>query len=129
MEGPMKIRTGLFVAAIASIIVVTAVPGFADRTGIAIEAPDTAKKGQSVVIRVNVTHKGNNFIHHTNWVYLKADGKEIARWEFSSGKLPEGEVFSRDVSLTVTAPVEITAEGNCNIHGSRGAVTKKIDVR
>ncbi|HSV98154.1 MAG TPA: desulfoferrodoxin family protein [Spirochaetota bacterium] len=125
----MKRKGYLFFATMAAVIAATAAPVFADRTAVAIEAPDTAKKGQSVVIRVNVTHKGNNFIHHTNWVYVKAEGKEIARWEFSSGKLPEGEVFSRDISLMVTAPVEVTAEGNCTIHGSRGVVTKKIAVK
>lgn len=125
----MKMKTGFFVVAMMVMTAMNAVPGFADRTGVILEAPDAAKKGEAIVIRVTVSHKGNNFIHHTNWVYLKADGREIARWEFSSGKLPEGEVFSRDVSLTLTSPVEITAEGNCNLHGSRGVVTKRIAVK
>ncbi len=122
----MKWKLAFFVAAALAI---SAAPAFADKTGVAIEAPDTVQKGQTVVIRVTFSHKGNNFMHHTNWVYVKADAKEVARWEFSPWKLPESEVFSRDVRLTVTAPLEITAEANCNIHGSRGAVTKKIDVR
>jgi len=113
----------------AFIFIAMTTPVHADKTGVTIEAPESVKKGQSAVIRITITHKGNNFMHHTNWVYVKADGKEIARWEFSPGKLPENEVFTRDVTLTVTGPVEITAEGNCNLHGGRGPVTKKIAVQ
>ena len=125
----MTARNSLLIIAGAFIFITTTMPVHADKTGVTIEAPESVKKGQSAVIRITITHKGNNFMHHTNWVYVKADGKEIARWEFSPGKLPENEVFTRDVNLTVTGPVEITAEGNCNLHGGRGAVTKKIAVK
>ncbi len=125
----MTVRNMVLLIAGAFIFIAMTMPVHANKTGVTIDAPDSVKKGQSAVIRITITHKGNNFMHHTNWVYVKADGKEIARWEFSPGKLPENEVFTRDVNLTVNGPVEITAEGNCNLHGTRGAVTKKIAVQ
>jgi desulfoferrodoxin (superoxide reductase-like protein) len=102
---------------------------FADKTTVTIEAPDTVKKGMEITIKINVTHRGNNFIHYTNWVYVKANGKEIARWEFSMGNRPEDEKFSKEVKYKITKPTEITAQGNCNIHGSSGPAVLKINVK
>ena len=102
---------------------------FADKTSVTIEAPDVLKKGSEITIKVNVVHRGNNFAHYTNWVYVKANGEEIARWEFSMGNRPENEKFIREVKYTITVPTEIIAEGNCNIHGSNGQAVLKINVK
>ncbi|MCJ7772425.1 MAG: class II SORL domain-containing protein [Desulfobacterales bacterium] len=102
---------------------------FANKTSVNIEAPDSARKGTEITIKINVTHRGNNFIHYSNWVYVKANGEEIARWNFSMGNRPEDEKFSREVKYTVTGPTEIIAEGNCNIHGSNGQAVIKINVK
>jgi desulfoferrodoxin (superoxide reductase-like protein) len=102
---------------------------FANKTSVTIEAPDSAKQGTEISIKINVAHRGNNFVHYTNWVYVKANDKEIARWEFSVGNRSEAENFSREVKYTVTGPVEIIAEGNCNIHGSNGQAALKINVK
>ena len=37
--------------------------------------------------------------------------------------------FTREIKYKVTGPVEIKAEANCNIHGSKGPATKTISVR
>jgi len=78
-----------------------------------------------------VTHSGNNFIHHTDWAYVKVNGKEVGRWEFSAGSLPESEIFSREIDYTVEGdgPITIEAEADCNIHGSAGKVEKKIEIQ
>ena len=99
---------------------------FADKTSVTIDAPASVKKGTEITIKINVKHKGNNFIHYTNWVVVKANGDEIARWDFSAGNRPENETFSRDLKYTVKGPTEITAQGNCNIHGSTGPAVLKI---
>ncbi|WP_320042822.1 desulfoferrodoxin family protein [uncultured Desulfobacter sp.] len=65
-------------------------------------------------------------MHHVNWVVLKADGKEIARWDFSAFNRPESGTFSKEVDYTISGPVELTAEANCNMHGSTGPVIIKI---
>jgi desulfoferrodoxin (superoxide reductase-like protein) len=102
---------------------------FANKTSVTIEAPDTVKKGAEITIKINVTHKGNNFIHYTNWVIVKVNGEEISRWDFSSGNRPENENFSREVKYTVKGPTEIFAEGHCNIHGSAGPSVLKLKVK
>ena len=100
----------------------------ADKSSVEIEAPDSAKKGDVVTIVVKVTHDGNNFLHHTDWVYVKVNGEQIARWEFSWNDLPEKEVFVKEVTYPVKGPFTIEAKANCNIHGSVGAVTKQVKV-
>jgi desulfoferrodoxin (superoxide reductase-like protein) len=49
-----------------------------------------------------------------------AGGRKIARWDFSWKNKPENEVFTREVTVDVVAPIAIEAEANCNIHGSKG---------
>lgn len=102
---------------------------WANKTAVELVGPDTAAAGTEVTITVNVSHKGNSRLHYTNWVTVKANGEEIARWEFKASNRPEGENFSREVKLTVSKTVEITAQGNCNLHGSRGAAVLKIEAK
>ena len=103
-------------------------PTFANKTAVAIDAPDIAKMGDVIKIKITVKHRGNNFIHHTDWAYVKVNGKEIGRWEYSFHNLPENEVFSKEVTYTVDGPLTIQAEGDCDIHGSDGKVEKKVTV-
>ena len=101
---------------------------FADKSSVAIEVPENITKGSVVTIKVTVTHSGNNFMHYTNWVYVNVNGKEIARWDFSWNNKPENEAFTREVKYTIEEPVTIEAEANCNMHGSKGKATKKIEL-
>jgi len=101
-------------------------PLFANKTSVEIKAPESVKKGSEVTVTINVSHSGNNRFHHTEWVYVKADGKEIARWTFTGSDLPENENFTREVKLTVKADTVIESEGNCNRHGSNGVATITI---
>ena len=82
-----------------------------------------------MTITLSVSHKGNSALHHTNWVVVKADGKEIARWDFKSSQRPENESFTREVKYKVAQSVEITAQGHCNIHGSPDPSVFKITVK
>ncbi|MBM3298268.1 MAG: hypothetical protein FJY83_11820 [Candidatus Aminicenantes bacterium] len=101
----------------------------ADKTAVTLAGPESVAAGTEVTITVNVRHKGNNAFHYTNWVVVKADGVEIARWDFKASGRPEDQNFSREVKHTVAKAVEITAQGNCNIHGSKGPAVLKIAVR
>jgi len=105
---------------IVALFVVCAVPVFANKTSVEIKAPESVKKGTEVTVVINVTHSGNNRFHYTDWVWVKADGKEIARWNYAGGNLPENENFTKEIKLTVNADTTIEAEGNCNRHGSNG---------
>jgi desulfoferrodoxin (superoxide reductase-like protein) len=101
----------------------------ADKSAVAIDAPQFAEKGTEITIKLNVTHHGNNMFHYTNWVYVKANGKEISRWTFSSTKTPESEYFTKEVKYTINEPVQIEAEANCNLHGSTGVEKTTISVK
>ena len=105
------------------------VHSFANKSSVKIEAPQSAEKGSEIVIKIHVSHEGNNFIHHTNRVDVKINGKLIKSWEFTARKRPETENFTREVTYTLTGPITVTAEANCNIHGSEGPATWTIAVK
>ena len=82
-----------------------------------------------MVIRVTVTHDGNSFLHHTEWLYVVVNGKEIARWKYTASERPEAETFTKEIKFTATDDLEIKAEASCNIHGSAGPATVKVSVK
>jgi desulfoferrodoxin (superoxide reductase-like protein) len=102
---------------------------FANKSSTSIEAPQSVPKGSEVILRVTVTHRGNNFLHYTNWLRVVVNQKEIARWDFSWGQRPEAEVFTREIKLAALEDLEVTAEANCNLHGSTGPTTVKISIK
>lgn len=101
----------------------------ADKSAVTIIAPESAAKGTEVTIKLNVTHHGNNMLHHTQWVYIKVNGKEIARWDFSATNTPETEYFTKEIKYTVNEPAQIEAEASCNIHGSAGIAKAAIAIK
>jgi desulfoferrodoxin (superoxide reductase-like protein) len=101
----------------------------ADKSAVNIDVPVSAAKGTEITIKLNVTHHGNNMFHYTNWVYVKVNEKEIARWNFSATRTPESEYFTKEVKYTINEPVQIEAEANCNIHGSTGISKASITLK
>jgi len=101
----------------------------ADKSAVTIIAPESAAKGTEVTIKLNVTHHGNNMLHYTKWVYIKINGKEIARWDFSATNTPESENFTKEIKYTVNEPAQIEAEASCNIHGSAGIAKAAIAIK
>jgi len=110
------------------LLVVSATTAFADKASVTISAPESVVKGTEVTIKIQVTHSGNNFIHHVDWAKIGIDGKEIARWDFSWNKRAESKIFEREFKYVVNAPVEISTEANCNLHGSKGLAKASIKV-
>ena len=104
-------------------------PAWANKSAVTIEAPKTAAKGSEIVIRVTVTHSSNSAFHHTDWLWIKVNGKEIGRWEYSGSKLPEGATFTKEIKWKVDGNAEIQAKANCNLHGSRGEATATVIVK
>jgi desulfoferrodoxin (superoxide reductase-like protein) len=104
-------------------------PGYADKSSVTISAPEAVTVGSEVVVKLTITHSGNNFIHYTNWVYLKVNGKEFSRWDFTSKNRPEEAVFVREAKILVGEPIELIAEANCNLHGSKGPAQKTITIK
>ena len=101
----------------------------ADKSSVTVEVPENAEKGSEIIIRINVKHSGNNFLHYTDRVYVSVNGKEINQWEFSAFNRPEAEDFSREIRYRVNGPLEIIAEANCSMHGSAGPAKKNVAVR
>jgi desulfoferrodoxin (superoxide reductase-like protein) len=113
------------------LLILFILPGlsFANKAAVTVQAPASVQKGSEVTIRVNVSHEGNSFFHYTQWVYIKVNGKEIARWDYSSTNRPDSEKFSKEIKLTANEPLEIVAEASCNIHGSAGPASAKIEIQ
>lgn len=101
----------------------------ANKSSVTVVAPEKADKGSEIIIRINVKHSGNNFLHYTDRVYVIVNGKEIKRWEFSAFNRSEAENFSREIRYRINGPLEIVAEANCSMHGSAGPAKKNVAVR
>jgi desulfoferrodoxin (superoxide reductase-like protein) len=125
-----KISTRILFAVISCVLLlVFAQTAAADKSSVKIIASDNAAIGSEITIEIQVSHHGNNFLHFTDWVYVKINGEEIKRWEFGHFDKPEDENFSRTITYKVTGPMEIRAEADCNIHGGTGIATKIIEVK
>ena len=102
---------------------------FADKASVTIEAPESAAIGSEITIKITVTHSADNFIHHVDWAYIMVNGKEVERWKYKWNNLPPDAVFTKEIKYKVEGPIEIKAEANCNIHGSKGPAIKTIAVK
>jgi desulfoferrodoxin (superoxide reductase-like protein) len=103
--------------------------GFANKSEVSIEGPTQAAKGSEVTLRITATHNANTASHYTEWLKVMADGKQIARWDFTEENLPEGAAFTKEIKIKVMEDTEIVAEASCNNHGSKGPAKHKIMVK
>jgi len=123
----MTIRRSVFLAIVFSFLILQlSSNAFANKAAVAIQAPASAAKGSEITIRVTVTHNANNFLHYTEWVSVMVDNQEVARWKYTGGNRPDGEVFTKEVKYTLNGDAEIRVEASCNLHGSEGPATAKV---
>ncbi|MEI9476315.1 MAG: desulfoferrodoxin family protein [Deltaproteobacteria bacterium] len=122
-------RINLFLTVL--LLVVGALNGvaLADKAAATIEGPVNAARGSEVTLKVTVTHSANSALHHTEWLKVTANDKEIARWNYTSSERPDGAVFTKEVKVKVLETMEVKAEASCNVHGSKGPSTLKITVK
>lgn len=97
----------------------------ANKTSVEIEAPKEAKKGQEITITLHVKHNGNNFLHHTNWVKLRANGELIKEWDYK-GDRPDSENFTITYKLKINETLKLEALGHCNMHGTENIAQHTI---
>jgi desulfoferrodoxin (superoxide reductase-like protein) len=103
---------------------------FANKTSVNVSVPSQVKKGSQITITINVMHKGNSVGHHTDWVYLKINGKEVKRWTYDKNNLPADGNFTISYTYIVTEDtLSIEAEGDCNIHGTAGPAKASAKVQ
>lgn len=98
----------------------------ANKSSVEIEAPGKAVKGEEITIKVHVSHDGNSFMHHTDWVYIKINGEEVKRWEYSMFGKPPSEAFTKEITYTVNERLEIEAKAHCNLHGSKNTAQSMV---
>jgi desulfoferrodoxin (superoxide reductase-like protein) len=98
----------------------------ANKTSVEIKAPAEIKAGTEVTITVVVTHSSNSKGHHTDWVTLKINGKEVKKWEYGKETLPPGATFNLEFKYIASETLKVEAQGHCNIHGSAGVKTSTI---
>ena len=115
-------------AAVLGIATFISTPAWANKAETKIESPETAAKGSEITVKLTVTHNANSAIHYTEWLWLQVNGKEVARWEFSSKK-PEGATFTREIKVKVDGDLEIKAKANCNMHGSANEAVVKVTAK
>ena len=104
-------------------------PALADKAAVKIEAPAQAAKGAEITIRLTVTHSANTDRHYVDWVKLWINNQEVSKWEYASGKLPEGVPFTREFKIKAGGDLEIKSEASCNVHGGKGPASQKIAVK
>jgi len=114
---------------ILAIFLPQARPALANKSAASIEGPTNVAKGTEVTLRVTVRHNANSSSHHTEWLKVAANQKEIARWDYTDDKRPEAAEFTKEIKIKVMEDTEIVAEASCNKHGSRGPATHKITVK
>lgn len=110
------------------VFVVLAAVGFANKTSVKVDAPAKAAKGEEMTVTINVMHNGNSKMHHTDWVTLSINGKEVKKWEYNPQNLPENGNFTVQYKFTPDTDATITAQGDCNLHGSAGPNTATVKV-
>ena len=93
---------------------------WANKTKVEVSVPADAKPGTEITITLHVMHSANTKGHHTDWVYLKINGKEVQRWKYDKSSLPPDADFTVEYKYVVNEALTLEAEGHCNIHGSAG---------
>jgi desulfoferrodoxin (superoxide reductase-like protein) len=101
---------------------------FANKTSVKIIAPEKAKAGSEITVKIEVNHKGNTTKHYSKLILVKVNGKEYKKWEYSKDKLPESQNFTLEFKIKVELKLEIEVEGKCNKHGSKGSKKAVINV-
>ena len=109
-------------------VVLTYGTAWANKAESRLEVPESAAKGSETIIKLTVIHSANSFFHHVEWAWIQVNGKEIARWDFSTSNLPESETFSRTVKVKIEGNLEIKAKASCNLHGSANEATANVKV-
>ncbi len=101
-------------------------PAWADKAKVVIEAPETARYGEQVVIKIHVSHSANNFLHFTEKAYLKINNIKLVHWKYDLIKRPSAALFTIEHTIEVKENLTLEAAASCNVHGSAGLVKAQI---
>lgn len=99
-------------------------PLFANKSSVTLESRQM--DANTVEVTVNVSHAGNNYFHHTDWVKIFVNGNEVNSWNYSKNNLPPSENFKLIYLVKITGETLIECQADCNIHGSAGKISISI---
>jgi len=122
-------KTLVFLCSLLAILSLSFGIAWAGKTSVTINAPAEVAKGSEITILITITHSANSYFHYTEWVRVMINNQEVARWDYSASKRPEAPVFTKEIKYTGNGPLEIKAEGSCNIHGSQGPAFLKVSIK
>lgn len=60
------------------------------------------------------------------WLWVKINNQEIARWDYIGFEKPEGATFTKELRYLVTGDMEFRAKSSCNLHGSANEPVMKV---
>lgn len=100
----------------------------ADKAGALVQGPKSARKGEEITLRLTFTHNSNTPSHFIEWARVLVNEKEVARWDFSPSRLPEGATLVRELRIPVQGALRVRAQASCNKHGSKGAASLDVQV-
>ena len=127
MSKTLKIQSRILLLILAVFLIVPPA-ALANKSAVEIEAPQEAVAGEEITIVLTVSHDGNSFLHYTEWVELRVNGETARRWEYSMTDRPEAETFSVTFKTIVQERLDLEAEANCNMHGSRNIAETTVAV-
>ena len=113
-------------AGVLSVLLFSGRTAWAGKAETRIEAPAGVPKGSEAVIRVTVVHNANSIFHHIEWLWVKINNQEIARWDYSGMEKPEAAIFTKEIRYVVNGDMQIAAKASCNLHGSANEPVVKI---
>ena len=123
----MKVFRFIGILAVAAAIAIfISGPAWANKSETKIDVPESADKGSEITIKVTVIHSANSFFHYTEWLWIQVNGKEIAKWQYSSGNRPEEATFTKEIKFKVDGDLEIKGKASCNMHGSANEAAAKV---
>ena len=114
---------------LAIMVFIISSAAFANKSAVTIStSAQKVKKGTEVTITLNIAHKGNSKMHHTDWVSLKINGKEVKKWNYDKKNLPTAGEFTLTYTFVADEALKIEAQSDCNLHGSAGIASASVTI-
>lgn len=101
----------------------------ADRPEVrSIDAPDSARSGESVPITLNLHHEDTSPVHYVDYVRLYDGDRLLQEWTYGKNNPEKAEEWSLTYTGSFEKSTKLRAVIRCNLHGD-SAATKEITVQ
>ncbi|WP_158308902.1 desulfoferrodoxin family protein [Methanocella arvoryzae] len=89
----------------------------ADRAEVDVDAPDTARPGETVQVKLNVHHEDSAPGHYVDSVKLYDGDRLLKEWTYDNSNFERAEEWSVTYTGSFDRDVNLRAVVNCNLHG------------